>query len=144
MMKLLLENWREYLKEAHGIDSTPCHGINTTWDDVHIDDVFKITGKSCEEEGKRECKSFSPSDLESKLKHKPCVDLDPDRIERAKKGLKHPLIVLVDSDTGEYQHIMDGNHRFAAAQKLDAEIKVKELYTDEYNQLFGVSDETPT
>ncbi len=118
-MKLLLENWREYLKEAHGIDSTPCHGINTTWDDVHIDDVFKITGKSCEEEGKRECKSFSPSDLESKLKHKPVrVGLEPEsvrRIERAKEGLEHPLIVLVDSDTGEYQHIMDGNHRFAAA-----------------------------
>jgi len=145
-MKLLLENWREYLKEAHGID--------TTWDNVHIDDVFKITGKSCEE-GTRECKSFSPSDLESKLKHKPVrVGLEPEsvrRIERAKEGLEHPLIVLVDSDTGEYQHIMDGNHRFAAATALakeeegiEVKIKVKELYTDEYNQLFGVSDETPT
>jgi len=127
-MKLLLENWRRFLKEAHGLD--------TTWDDVHIDDIFKITGKSCEEG--RECKPYKTKKLELKLKHKPGnVGLDPERIKRAKKGLEHPLIVLVDSDTGEYQHIMDGNHRFAAAQELDVEIQVKELYTDEYNQLLG-------
>ena len=36
-----------------------------------------------------------------------------------------------------YQYIMDGNHRFANAIQSGAEIQVKELYTDEYNSLFG-------
>jgi hypothetical protein len=57
-MKLLMENWREYLNEAHGLD--------TTWDNLHIDDVFKITGKSCDE-GK-ECKSYTTELLKSILK----------------------------------------------------------------------------
>ncbi len=131
-MKLLFENWREYLKEAHG--------VQTTWDDVHIEDVWKIIGRSCKKG--RECKTFEPSVLKSKLKHKPSVTLDPERVKGA--SLAYPLIVVVDRDTGEYQYIMDGNHRFAQAiqleleeKQLDAEIQVKELYTDEYNQLFG-------
>ena len=131
-MKLLFENWRKYLKEAYG--------TQTTWDDVHIEDVWNIIGRSCEE-GSRECILFKPSVLKSKLKHKPITKtLDPERVKGA--SLAYPLIVVVNRDTGEYQYIMDGNHRFAQAiqlekKQLDAEIQVKELYTDEYNQLFG-------
>tara|TARA_Y100000034_G_C6627125_1_gene273612 strand:- start:41 stop:430 length:390 start_codon:yes stop_codon:yes gene_type:complete len=126
-MKLLLENWREYLKEAHGLD--------TSWDNVHIDDVFKITGKSCED-GSRKCIPYTTEDLYTKLKNKPIVDtLDPSRIETADPN--YPLIVVVDSDTGEYQNIKDGNHRFARAKKDGKGVKVKELYTHEYDQLFG-------
>ena len=129
-MKLLLENWRKFLKEAHGLD--------TTWDDVHIDDVFKITGKSCEEG--RECLSIPSAGLELKLKNKPIVDtLDPDRVKKANP--EHPLIVVVKN--GEYQYIMDGNHRFANAVKTGEEkrvvqtVKVKELDIEEYNKMFG-------
>jgi hypothetical protein len=123
-MKLLMENWREYLNEAHGLD--------TTWDNLHIDDVFKITGKSCGE-GK-DCIPYTTEDLKSKLKNKPIVDtLDPDRVEGANP--KHPLIVVVKD--GEYQHIMDGNHRFANAVKTGKDVKVKELDIEEYNELFG-------
>ena len=123
-MKLLFENWREYLKEAHGLD--------TTWDDVHIDDVFKITGKSCEEG--RECIKYTTARLELKLKNKPIVDtLDPDRVKTANP--EHPLIVVVNN--GEYQHIMDGNHRFANAVKTGKDVKVKELDIEEYNKMFG-------
>lgn len=129
-MKLLLENWREYIKEAHGID--------TTWDKVHIDDVFKITGKSCDE-GK-ECKKYTTEKLKLKLKNKPITDtLDPDRVKNANPD--YPLIVVVKD--GEYQNIMDGNHRFANAVKTGEEkgvvqtVKVKELDIEEYNELFG-------
>ena len=126
-MKLLFENWRQYLEEAYG--------TQTTWDDVHIEDVWKIIGRSCEE-GPRECKPYTTDDLYNKLKNKPIVDtLDPERVEYADP--KHPLIVVVNRDTEEYQYIMDGNHRFANAIQSGAEIQVKELYTDEYNQLFG-------
>jgi len=129
-VKLLLENWREYLNEAHGLD--------TTWDNLHIDDVFKITGKSCDE-GKK-CIKYTTDDLELKLKNKPIVDtLDPGRVKTANP--EHPLIVVVKN--GEYQYIMDGNHRFANAVKTGEEkgvvqtVKVKELDIEEYNKLFG-------
>ena len=129
-MKLILENWRKYLIEAHGLD--------TTWDNLHIDDVFKITGKSCDE-GK-ECIPHTTEELKLKLKNKPIVDtLDPDRVKDANP--EHPLIVVVKD--GEYQYIMDGNHRFANAVKTGEEtkavqtVKVKELDIEEYNKLFG-------
>jgi len=126
-MKLLFENWRKYLKEAHG--------LKTTWDDVHIDAVFEITGRSCDK-ASRECKPYTTDALYNKLKNKPIVDtLDPKRVKYADP--KHPLIVVVNRDTEEYQYIMDGNHRFANAIQSGVEIQVKELYTDEYNQLFG-------
>jgi len=125
-MKLLLENWRKYIKEAHGTD--------TTWDKVHIDDVWEITGKSCEE-GSRECIPMRASELRQLLKNKPVSGkgIDPERVRTA--GIRHPLIVVVDN--GEYQYIMDGNHRFAQAEQKDEIVQVKELYMDEYNQLFG-------
>jgi len=121
-MKLLLENWRQYLNEAHGLD--------TTWDDVHINDVFEIIGKSCEEG--RECKLMPASELRKRLKNKPSVKLDPDRVKKA--NLDYPLIVVVKD--GEYQYIMDGNHRFARAEPKDAIVQVKELDIEEYNKLF--------
>ena len=128
-MKLLIENWRKYLNEAHGLD--------TTWDNLHIDDVFKITGKSCDE-GKK-CKRYTTEELKSILKTKPIVDtLDPVRVKKANP--EHPLIVVVDG--GEYQYIMDGNHRFANAVKTGKDVKVKELDIEEYNKLFGVQNET--
>ena len=123
-MKHLLENWREYINEAHGLD--------TTWDNLHIYDVFKITGKSCNE-GK-DCIPYTTEKLKLKLKNKPIVDtLDPDRVRKANPD--HPLIVVVKD--GEYQHIMDGNHRFANAVKTGKDVKVKELDIEEYNELFG-------
>ena len=122
-MKQLLENWRKYIKEAHG--------LNTTWDNLHIDDVFKITGKSCDE-GKK-CKKCTTEELKLKLKNKPIVDtLDPIRVEYANPD--HPLIVVVKD--GEYQYIMDGNHRFANAVENGKDVKVKELDIEEYNKLF--------
>ena len=130
-MKLLLENWREYINEAHGLE--------TTWDSVSIDDVFKIIGKSCEEG--RKCKHMNASTLRNRLKNKPSVKLDPDRVKNA--SYKFPLIVVVkNGENGEYQYIMDGNHRaaaafFALALKDDAIVSVKELYIEEYNKLFG-------
>jgi hypothetical protein len=131
-MKLLLENWRQYINEAAGLDAA--------WGNVHIDDVFKLIGKSCDEG--RKCKSMSASKLEDMIKDKEILHrvrkhLDPKRIETA--DYKFPLIVVVDN--GEYQYILDGNHRLAAALAAEEEgknviVKVKELYNDEYNELF--------
>jgi hypothetical protein len=88
-MKFLFENWRKFIKEAHGLD--------TTWDNLHINDVFKITGKSCGE-GK-ECIPYTTKELKSKLKNKPIVDtLEPNRVKYANPD--YPLIVVVKD--GEY------------------------------------------
>ena len=127
-MKILLENWREFLNEVGGLD--------TSWDNVHIDNVFKIIGKSCNEG--RECKSMPATELEQKIKNKESLEnirknLDPDRIKKA--NYSFPLIVIVDN--GEYQSILDGNHRFAAALAGDADVKIKELYNDEFDKLLG-------
>jgi hypothetical protein len=129
-MKLLLENWREYLNEVGGLD--------TSWDNVHINDVFKIIGKSCNEG--RKCKSMLATELEQKIKNKESLEnirknLDPDRIKKA--NYSFPLIVLGDTD--EYQNILDGNHRFAAALRDNAVVQVKELYNDEFDKLLGDS-----
>jgi len=132
-MKLLLENWRRYIAEAHGLD--------TTWDNLHIDDVFKITGKSCDEGDGKECKTYTTKKLKDLLKNKPIVDiLDPKRVKYANP--EYPLIVVVNN--GEYQYIMDGNHRFANAVKTGKDVKVKELDIEEYNEMFGAQNETPT
>ena len=132
-MKLLLENWRKYLNEVGGLD--------TTWNDVHINDLFKITGKSCNEG--RKCKSMPATELEQKIKNKKSLenirkDLDPERLETA--DYSFPLIVIVDN--GEYQYILDGNHRLAVAlaaeeKGKDAIVKVKELDNDEFEKLLG-------
>ena len=132
-MKLLLENWRRYIAEAHGLD--------TAWDNLHIDDVFKITGKSCDEGDGKECKTYTTKKLKDLLKSKPVVDtLDPKRVKYANP--EYPLIVVVNN--GEYQYIMDGNHRFANAVKTGKDVKVKELDIEEYNEMFGAQNETPT
>ena len=119
------------------------HGLDTTWDNLHIDDVFKLIGKGCEEG--RECKPLTTTELELKIKNKKSFrnvqkNLDPERVRTANP--EHPLIVVVKD--GEYQHIMDGNHRFANAVKTGKDVKVKELDIEEYNELFGDQDETPT
>ena len=132
-MKLIMENWRRYIAEAHG--------LNTTWDNLHIDDVFKITGKSCDEGDGKECKTYTTKKLKDLLKNKPIVDtLDPKRVKYANP--EYPLIVVVNN--GEYQYIMDGNHRFANAVKTGKDVKVKELDIEEYNEMFGAQNEAPT
>jgi hypothetical protein len=126
-MKLLLESWREFLTEDWR---------DTSWEDddekIMIGDVFKIIGSTCEEG--RTCEEMRASVLKSMLKKKPIKvkHLDPDKLKTA--DISHPLIVVVDN--GEYQFIMDGNHRFTVAEQNDAIVKVKELYMDEYDQLF--------
>tara|TARA_B100000989_G_scaffold247982_1_gene195354 strand:+ start:706 stop:1137 length:432 start_codon:yes stop_codon:yes gene_type:complete len=143
-MKLLFENWRKYLNEVGGLD--------TTWNDLHINDLFKITGKSCNEG--IECKEMPASELEQKIKDKKSLEnikkhLDPERLETA--DYSFPLIVIVDN--GEYQYILDGNHRLAVAlaaeeKGKDAIVKVKELDNDEFEELLGdyleTHNETPT
>jgi len=126
-MKLLLENWRKYITEDWR---------DTSWetDDekVTIGDVLKIIGRTCEEG--RGCVEMRASELKSMLKRKPIKGkgIDPKKVETA--DISHPLIVVVDN--GEYQYIMDGNHRFAQAEQKDKIVQVKELYTDEYENLF--------
>jgi hypothetical protein len=123
-------------------------GLDTTWDNVHINDVFKIIGKSCDEG--RECKRMKPTELEQIIKNKKTLhrirkNLEPKRFKNADYGF--PLIIVVDDS--EYQYVLDGNHRLAVALAAentgkDAIVKVKELYINEYDDLFGDKNETPT
>ena len=144
-MKNIMENWKKFLKEASG--------LQTTWDPgegkvISLEkDLLNIIGRNCEEG--RECIAYKASELENRIKtdnpgwSRP--ELEPERIERA--SLEHPLVVVVKD--GKYQYILDGNHRLRRAlnnekdkydeegKELEVNVKVKEFDLDEYNELFG-------
>ena len=132
-MKLILENWKKFLEEATG--------IQTTWDPgegkiISLEkDLLNIIGRNCEEGYK--CITYKASELENKIKtdnpkwSRP--NLEPERIERA--SLEYPLVVVVKD--GKYQYILDGNHRLRKALNLDMDVKVKEFDLNDYNKLFG-------
>ena len=131
-MKLIMENWKKFLKEATG--------IQTTWDPgegkvISLEkDLLNIIGRNCEEG--RECIPYKASDLEHRIKtdnpgwRRP--ELEPERVEKA--SLEYPLVVVVKD--GKYQYILDGNHRLRKALNLDMDVKVKEFDLNEYNELF--------
>ena len=133
-MKLIMENWKTFIDEAHGIDTS----WETETKKVTIQDVFNIIGQDCAPTPpNRPCKALLATNLLKKLKYG-LPNLDPERVAKvAKADLQYPLIVIVDSNTGEYQYILDGNHRLQKAIDDGAEVKVKEFYTDEYEKLFG-------
>ena len=132
-MKLLLENWREYITEDWR---------DTSWetddDKVTIGDVVDYLGD--------ETVNINVLELSQQLPSLPTQGAE--RVAAA--SLEYPIIVV--KRDGQYQYVLDGNHRLQKAIDEEIEsIKAKildvsaEAETPErFKKMFGGQDETPT
>ena len=132
-MKLLLENWREYITEDWR---------DTSWetddDKVTIGDVVDYLGD--------ETVDINVLELSQQLPSLPTQGAE--RVAAA--SLEYPIIVV--KRDGQYQYVLDGNHRLQKAIDEGIEsIKAKildvsaEAETPErFKKMFGGQDETPT
>tara|TARA_R110002153_G_scaffold16136_17_gene57167 strand:- start:5096 stop:5467 length:372 start_codon:yes stop_codon:yes gene_type:complete len=66
---------------------------------------------------------------------KSSLDLAPERVASA--DIRHPLIVVVDSETNQLLYVLDGNHRLQRAVNIDTNISIRILYTHEFDALLG-------
>ena len=132
-MILLLENWRQYLIEDWR---------DTSWkndeDEVTIGEVVDYLGDKTVDINVLELSQQLPS-------------LPTQGAERvAAASLEYPIIVV--KRDGQYQYVLDGNHRLQKAIDEEIEsIKAKildvsaEAETPErFKKMFGGQDETPT
>jgi len=132
-MKLLLENWREYITEDWR---------DTSWkndeDEVTIEEVINYLGD--------ETININVLELSQQLPSLPTKGAE--RVAAA--SLEYPIIVV--KKDGQYQYVLDGNHRLQKAIDEEIEsIKAKildvsaEAETPErFKKMFGGQDETPT
>ena len=132
-MKLLLENWRQYITEDWR---------DTSWenddDKVTIGDVVDYLGD--------ETVDINVLELSQQLPSLPTQGAE--RVAAA--SLEYPIIVV--KRDGQYQYVLDGNHRLQKAIDEEIEsIKAKildvsaEAETPErFKKMFGGQDETPT
>jgi hypothetical protein len=131
-MKLLLENWREYITEDWR---------DTSWetDDekVTIGDVVDYLGDKTVD--------INVLELSQQLPSLPTRGAK--RVAAA--SLEYPIIIV--KRDGQYQYVLDGNHRLQKA--IDKEIesieaKILDLDNPEtperFKKMFGSQDETPT
>jgi len=125
-MKLLLENWRQYIAEDWR---------DTSWEDdgekITIGDVVDYLGE--------ETVDLNVLELSQQLPH----SLPTQGEERiATANLDYPIIVI--KDKGQYQFVLDGNHRLQKAidEKIES-IKTKILDLDNpetpevFKKMFG-------
>ena len=141
-MKLLLENWREFLTEDWR---------DTSWED----DDEKITIGDVADHLGDETIDVIPSDVRDqvlKSRGKDRLPVGPgitsqDRIDKA--DLSFPIIITKKG--GKFIDVLDGNHRLQKAVDEDVKsIKAKILDLDNtetpenFKKMFGGQDETPT
>lgn len=125
MMKLLLENWRQYLKEDWSDTSWETDGKKIT-----IKDIISYLGND----------TVNLDVLKLSQQLPPLPTRGKDRVAAA--NLNYPIIVVKKG--GKYQFILDGNHRLQKAidQKVKS-IKAKVLDLDnpetpeEFKKMFG-------
>ena len=131
-MKLLLENWREYITEDWR---------DTSWkndeDEVTIGEVVGYLGD----------KTVDINVLKLSQQLPPLPTRGAERVAAA--SLEYPIIVV--KRDGQYQYVLDGNHRLQKAIDEEIEsIKAKILDLDNpetperFKKMFGGQDETPT
>ena len=131
-MKLLLENWREYITEDWR---------DTSWetDDekVTIGDVVDYLGDKTVD--------INVLELSQQLPSLPTRGAK--RVAAA--SLEYPIIIV--KRDGQYQYVLDGNHRLQKAIDKEIEsIEAKILDLDDpetperFKKMFGGQDETPT
>jgi len=131
-MKLLLENWREYITEDWR---------DTSWkndeDEVTIGEVVGYLGNKTVD--------INVLELSQQLPSLPTRGAK--RVAAA--SLEYPIIIV--KRDGQYQYVLDGNHRLQKAIDEEVEsIKAKILDLDNpetperFKKMFGGQDETPT
>ena len=131
-MKLLLENWREYITEDWR---------DTSWkndeDEVTIGEVVGYLGD----------KTVDINVLELSQQLPPLPTRGAKRVAAA--SLEYPIIIV--KRDGQYQYVLDGNHRLQKAIDKEIEsIEAKILDLDDpetperFKKMFGGQDETPT
>jgi hypothetical protein len=135
-MKLLLENWREFLTEDWR---------DTSWEDddgkVSIGDVVDYLGD--------ETVDINVGELIEQLPTLPVGggDIDEALNRMAASSLEYPIIVVKSG--GQYRFVLDGNHRLGKAYVCggrDATIKAKILDLDNpetpenFNKMFGAKE----
>jgi len=130
-MKLLLEQWRQYITEA---------GLDTKWDK---DGEPTITLPELQNYLRNNIISLNALEL---FKQLPSLPIDPDPIEKEKRidsaNLEYPIIVV--KHEGRYKYVLDGNHRLQKAIDTGTEnIKAGVLDLDDpetpdaFKRMFG-------
>lgn len=107
--------------------------LQTTWytgdNVVTIRDVIGYL-----DQVKREVTMINARKLREMLP-KSYIDLELTRVASA--GIRHPLIVVVDSETNQLLYVLDGNHRLQRAVDIDASVGVRILHSHEFDVLLG-------
>jgi GNAT superfamily N-acetyltransferase len=113
-------------------------GLNTTWNMgdriVSLQDVSSFLDSQS-----RPAIPISACKLKKMLARE-ITGIEPHRVRRA--DISVPIIVEVDRDTGRPVVVLDGNHRLAKAIKFNANVRMRVLYSDERDVLFGELNES--
>ena len=108
-------------------------GLNTTWDMgdrvIRLGDVSAFLDRQS-----RPVVSMSACKLKKALSRE-ITGIDPQRVQRA--DISAPIIVEVDRVPGRPVVVLDGNHRLAKAIMLGADVRMRILYSDERDMIFG-------
>ena len=107
-------------------------GLKTTWDMgdrvISLRDVIRDLNKR-----QRRVHSMPARSLYKMLDRR--LEISQARMQRA--DLSAPIIVEVDRQTRRPVVVLDGNHRLAKAVSLNTNVRMRILYTDERDELFG-------
>ena len=108
-------------------------GLNTAWHMsdriIHLHDVTAFL-----DEQSREVVAMCAFELKNSLVRE-ITGIDPHRVQQS--DLSAPIIVEVDRATGRPVVVLDGNHRLAKAIMLGADVRMRILYSDERDMIFG-------
>jgi len=107
-------------------------GLKTTWDMgdrvIHLTDVIRYLNKR-----KRQVYSIPARALAKMLGRR----LETSRKRTMRADISVPIIVEVDRQTRRPVVVLDGNHRLAKAMALNTNVRMRILYSDERDKLFG-------
>lgn len=108
-------------------------GLNTTWDMgdrvISLGDVSAFLDSQ-----RRPVITMNACRLKKALARE-ITGIDPQRVQRA--DISAPIIVEVDRVSGRPVVVLDGNHRLAKAIMLGADVRMRILYSDERDMIFG-------
>ena len=123
-MKITRKQLRRLIRES---------GLNTTWDMgdrvIHLQDVSAFLDSQS-----RPVITMSACSLKKMLARE-ITGIEQYRVRRA--DISVPIIVEVDRVSGRPVVVLDGNHRLAKAISLGADVRMRVLYSNERDMLFG-------
>ena len=108
-------------------------GLNTTWDMgdrvISLGDVNAFLDSRS-----RPVIPVNACSLKKELARE-ITGIEQYRVRRA--DISVPIIVEMDRETGYPVVVLDGNHRLAKAIMLGADVRMRILYSDERDMIFG-------